>query len=36
MSAIASKEWDVAIVGGGHNGLVARFYLAQAGLDTVV
>ena len=31
-----SQDWDVAIVGGGHNGLVAAFYLAQAGLRTVV
>jgi phytoene dehydrogenase-like protein len=36
MSAVGTKEWDVAIVGGGHNGLVAAFYLAQAGLETVV
>jgi phytoene dehydrogenase-like protein len=27
---------DVAIVGGGHNGLVAAAYCARAGLDTVV
>lgn len=27
---------DVAIVGGGHNGLVAAAYLARAGLDVVV
>jgi phytoene dehydrogenase-like protein len=30
------REWDVAIVGGGHNGLVAAYYLARAGLNTVV
>ena len=36
MSALGSKQWDVAIVGGGHNGLVAAFYLAAAGLETVV
>ena len=36
MSAAGSKTWDVAIVGGGHNGLVAAFYLASAGLETVV
>jgi phytoene dehydrogenase-like protein len=31
-----SRPWDVAIVGAGHNGLVAAFYLARAGLSTVV
>ena len=35
-SASSSGPWDVAIVGGGHNGLVAAFYLATAGLRTVV
>jgi phytoene dehydrogenase-like protein len=35
-SAASSGPWDVAIVGGGHNGLVAAFYLATAGLRTVV
>ncbi|MEX0297972.1 MAG: phytoene desaturase family protein [Kordiimonas sp.] len=28
--------YDVAIVGGGHNGLVCSYYLAKAGLKTVV
>ncbi|MGE0857108.1 MAG: phytoene desaturase family protein, partial [Hyphomicrobiaceae bacterium] len=32
----ASPPHDVAIVGGGHNALVAAFYLARAGLDVVV
>ena len=30
------SSYDVAIVGGGHNGLVAAAYLAKAGLRTVV
>jgi phytoene dehydrogenase-like protein len=31
-----TESYDAAIVGGGHNGLVAGFYLARAGLKTVV
>ena len=30
------NQYDVAIIGGGHNGLVAAAYLAGAGLKTVV
>jgi phytoene dehydrogenase-like protein len=29
-------QYDIAIVGGGHNGLIAASYLAQAGLSVVV
>ena len=29
-------SYDAIIVGGGHNGLVAGFYLARAGLRTVI
>jgi phytoene dehydrogenase-like protein len=32
----AASEWDVAIVGAGHNGLVAAHYLAAGGLKTLV
>jgi phytoene dehydrogenase-like protein len=31
-----AQQYDVAIVGGGHNGLVAAAYLAKNGLRTVV
>ncbi|HZO05831.1 MAG TPA: NAD(P)/FAD-dependent oxidoreductase, partial [Solirubrobacterales bacterium] len=32
----ANTTYDVAIVGGGHNGLVAAYYLAREGLRVVV
>ena len=32
----ATKTWDVIIIGAGHNGLVASFYLARAGLSVLV
>jgi phytoene dehydrogenase-like protein len=32
----ASEAFDVAIIGGGHNGLVCAAYLAAAGLRTLV
>ncbi len=31
-----AEQWDVVIVGGGHNGLVAAAYLAKHGLRTLV
>lgn len=31
-----STQYDAVIIGGGHNGLVAAFYLARAGLKTLV
>jgi len=33
---MAAKTYDAIIVGGGHNGLVAGFYLARAGLSTLI
>ncbi len=33
---MADKSYDVAILGGGHNGLTAAAYLAGAGLEVVV
>ena len=35
-SRSASDKYDVIIVGGGHNGLVAAAYLGRAGLSTLV
>ncbi|VAW21395.1 Beta-carotene ketolase, partial [hydrothermal vent metagenome] len=31
-----NKSFDAIIVGGGHNGLVCAFYLAQAGMKTCI
>ncbi|HEX9706535.1 MAG TPA: NAD(P)/FAD-dependent oxidoreductase [Steroidobacteraceae bacterium] len=33
---MTGQRYDVAVIGGGHNGLTAAFYLAGAGLSTVV
>lgn len=33
---MAEAAYDAAIIGGGHNGLVCAFYLAAAGLKTLV
>ncbi|GAA2134558.1 NAD(P)/FAD-dependent oxidoreductase [Nocardioides bigeumensis] len=33
---MTARTWDAVIVGGGHNGLVAAFYLARGGLKTLV
>jgi len=36
LSDIARREWDVVVVGGGHNGLTAAAYLARAGRSVLV
>ena len=33
---MTNAEYEVAIIGGGHNGLTTAGYLARAGLKTVV
>ncbi len=32
----AAADYDALIIGGGHNGLVCGFYLAAAGLKTLI
>src|SRR5215467_1251571 len=36
VKAEQAGRWDAVIVGGGHNGLVAAFYLARSGVRTLV
>ena len=33
---LAARDWDVVVVGGGHNGLTAGAYLARAGRSVLV
>src|SRR5258706_8393911 len=33
---LSRQRWDAVVVGGGHNGLVAGFYIARAGLRTLI
>ena len=36
VAELAAREWDVIVVGGGHNGLTAAAYLAIAGRSVLV
>ncbi len=36
VSQLAARQWDVIVVGGGHNGLTAAAYLGRAGRRTLV
>jgi phytoene dehydrogenase-like protein len=36
VGALAARDWDVIVVGGGHNGLTAAAYLARGGHSVLV
>ncbi|HSI81476.1 MAG TPA: NAD(P)/FAD-dependent oxidoreductase [Solirubrobacterales bacterium] len=36
VAELAKRDWDVIVVGGGHNGLTAAAYLARAGKSVLV
>jgi phytoene dehydrogenase-like protein len=36
VAELAARDWDVVVVGGGHNGLAAAAYLARAGKSVLV
>jgi phytoene dehydrogenase-like protein len=36
LGELAARDWDVIVVGGGHNGLTAAAYLARAGRSVLV
>jgi phytoene dehydrogenase-like protein len=36
VAELAGRQWDVVLVGGGHNGLAAAAYLARAGRSVLV
>ena len=36
LAELAASDWDVIVVGGGHNGLTAAAYLARAGRSVLV
>jgi phytoene dehydrogenase-like protein len=36
IAELAARDWDVVVVGGGHNGLAAAAYLARAGQSVLV
>src|SRR2546423_1334448 len=36
MHEVAGRQWDVVVVGAGHNGLTAAAYLARAGRSVLV